>query len=426
MPAIEYDEHSFRYPGWKVAVAAAGGVFFSFASLLVYTFGVFLKPIAAEFSWSRQAVSLAFGLAAIFVAICSPILGALLDRIPPQRVLLPCFAVFGAAFASLALLSHHLWHLYLVFIVLGVVGNGTAHLAYSGALTTWFRQRRGVAFALLMSGGALGAMVLPAVAQFLIGSIGWRAAFAILGLAVLIVGLPLAARVKRRSGVRTESEVGRISVTQGLRSWIFWIILIVLFVASLGQNASIAHLAPLLTDRGVNAGAAAMAVSVLGASTLVGRLVTGWLLDRYFAPRVAMCLLYAASLGTYILAGAHSPVTGCVGAALIGLGMGGEADTTPYLLSRYFGLSSFSTLYGFSWMAYAIAGAVGPVIMGRAFDLTGSYEVLLSRLSIFTLASASLLLLLPRFRSEPETEPFVLGPTGDVPLESSALGAESY
>src|SRR5947209_4552670 len=377
MPAVEYDEQSLRYPGWKVAAAAAGGVFFSFASLLVYTFGIFLKPIAAEFSWSRQAVSLAFGFAAISVAICSPILGALLDRVPPRRVLLPCFAVFGAAFASLALLSHHLWHLYLVFIVLGVVGNGTAHLAYSGALTTWFRQRRGVAFALLMSGGALGAMVLPAVAQFLIGSTGWRAAFAILGLAVLIIGLPLAARVKRRSGVRTEFEAGRVSVTQGLRSWIFWIILIVLFAASLGQNASIAHLAPLLTDRGVNAGAAAMAVSVLGASTLVGRLVTGWLLDRYFAPRVAMCLLCAGSLGTYILAGAHSASTGCVGAALIGLGMGGEADTTPYLLSRYFGLSSFSTLYGISWTAYAIAGAVGPVIMGRAFDLTGSYQVLL-------------------------------------------------
>jgi MFS family permease len=124
MTGIEYDEHNLRYAGWRVAAAAAGGVFFSFASLLVYTFGVFLKPIAAEFSWSPQAVSLAFGFAAISIAICSPVLGALLDRVPPRRVLLPCFAVFGSAFASLALLTNHLWHLYLVFIALGVVATG--------------------------------------------------------------------------------------------------------------------------------------------------------------------------------------------------------------------------------------------------------------------------------------------------------------
>ena len=388
MPLNEPDEGSLRYPGWRVAAAAAGGVFFGFASLLVYTFGVFLKPIAAEFHWSRQAVSGAFGLAAICVAICSPFLGALLDRVAPRRVILPCFAVFGCAFASLAFLSNHLWHLYVVFIVLGIVGNGTAHLAYSGALTTWFCQRRGMAFALLMSGGALGAMVLPAIAQGLIALVGWRQTFAILGIAVLVAGLPLATRVKRRGGVQiVEREWSGHSVSEGLRSWSFWIILIVLFAASLSQNGAIAHLAPLLSDRGVSGKFAAIAVSVLGMATLFGRLVTGWLLDRFFAPHVSVCLLSIASLGTYLLAGAHSPTMGCIGAALIGFGMGGEADTTPYLISRYFGLGSFSTLYGFSWTAYAIAGAVGPVIMGRAFDMTGSYEGLLSRLALFTRCS---------------------------------------
>jgi MFS family permease len=84
--------------------------------------------------------------------------------------------------------------------------------------------------------------------------------------------------------------------------------------------------------------------------------------------------------------------------------MGAEADITPYLLSRYFGLGSFSTLYGFSWTVYAIAGAVGPVIMGRAFDMTGSYGVLLSRLAVLGLATASLMLLLPRYTSERRPE----------------------
>lgn len=167
-------EYSIRYPGWRVAIVSSAGVFVSFASLLVYTFGIFLKPVSAEFGWSREAISAAFGIAALAVAACSPPLGLLLDRFPARRIILPCFAVFGAAFASLSLLTPHLWHLYAVFLVLGIVGNGTAHLAYSRALSTWFQARRGAAFAVLMTGGALGAMILPLVAEALIGAAGWR------------------------------------------------------------------------------------------------------------------------------------------------------------------------------------------------------------------------------------------------------------
>ena len=102
-----------------------------------------------------------------------------------------------------------------------------------------------------------------------------------------------------------------------------------------------------------------------------------------------------------MLSGADSLGAGVIGAGLIGLGMGGEADVTPYLLSRYFGLRSFSVLYGLTWTFYAVAGAIGPVLMGKAFDLTGSYEALLVRLSIGTFAVGSLMLFLPRYRAIP-------------------------
>src|SRR5580700_8372226 len=105
-------EDDFHYPGWLVGLAAAGGLFFSFASLVVYTFGVFLKPLTAQFGWSRESASAAFGIAALAVAVSSPILGLLLDRYPARRIILPCVAVFGSAFASLALMTPHLWHLY--------------------------------------------------------------------------------------------------------------------------------------------------------------------------------------------------------------------------------------------------------------------------------------------------------------------------
>src|SRR6185437_1232096 len=117
--------------------------------------------IATEFGWSREAVSAAFGFVALSVGACSPPLGVLLDRYPARRIIIPCVAVFGCAFASLSLLTAHLWHLYAVFIIMGIVGNGTAHLAYTRVLSTWFERRRGLAFSVLLAGGAFGAMVLP-------------------------------------------------------------------------------------------------------------------------------------------------------------------------------------------------------------------------------------------------------------------------
>ena len=250
-----------------------------------------------------------------------------------------------------------------------------------------------------MSGGAVGAMILPVLAQTLIAKAGWRNAFAVLGAMVRLVGLPLAATVRESPAFRRSPTMADgIPTVDGLRSRAFWIIVIVLFFASLSQNGSITHLAALLTDRGISPGNAALAVSILGATILGGRLLTGWLLDRYFAQRVAFCLLVIAAFGTFVLTGARSSSAGFFGAACIGVGMGGEADVTPYLIAKYFGLRSFSTLYGFSWTAYAIAGAIGPVIMGKAFDATGSYQRLLSGLSLLTLLAASLMLFLPKYR----------------------------
>ena len=393
-------EDSPRYEGWRVVAASSVGVFVGFGSLLVYTFGIFLKPLAEEFSWSREAVSAAFGFAAVSIAICSPLLGMLFDRLTPRRVILPCLMLFGCAFASLSLLTPHLWHLYAVFAVLGCVGNGTAQMGYSRAVSSWFLRRRGMALAIVMSGGAIGAMVLPPTAQWLVRVIGWREAALALGVMVLVIGLPTVAGFIRERPVEaagTERLEGA-SVADGVRSRVFAILVTVLFVNSIAQNGAITHLSALLTDRGVSAGGAAIALSAMGGASLLGRIVTGWLLDWFFAGRVAFALLIAAASGTFVLSWAHSLATGALAAMLIGFGMGGEADVTPYLLSRYFGLRSFSTLYGLTWTAYAMAGAVGPMIMGRAFDMTGSYESLLGVLALLVLGVAALMLWLPAYR----------------------------
>ena len=418
---LELEEGAVSYTGWRVTVASAIGVFVSFGSLLVYTFGIFLKPLTEEFSWSRQAVSLAFGIAAMALAVSSPPLGYLIDRFGARRIILSCLTIFGCAFASLALLTPHIGHLYAIFLVLGLVGNGAAHLAYSRVVSTWFDRRRGMALAVLMAGGALGAIFLPPAAQALIQKLGWRGAFLVLGVMSLALGLPMVARfVRERPRLRGagRAEVAGASFQEGLRSRAFWIIAAVLFLSSISQNGAMTHLSALLTDRGVSAGGAAFAVSVMGAASLLGRLGTGWFLDRFFAPRVSFWLLAFSALGVFLLSGARSLVVGSLGAALIGVGMGGEADIIPYLLSKYFGLRSFSTLYGFTWTAYALAAALGPVLMGRAFDAAGSYETFLMQLSVITLGSGGLMLLMPPYRSgagdvaaSPQPSPEVAGST---------------
>lgn len=394
------DETHLRYEGWRVAVASGVGVFVSFASLLVYTFGIFLKPLADEFSWSREAISAAFGIAAMTVAVCSPPLGYLLDRLSPRRIIIPCLVIFGCAFASLALLTPNIWHLYAVFLVLGIVGNGTAQMAYSRAVSSWFERRRGTALALVMSGGAIGAVVLPPSAEALIRMAGWRGACVTLGGMVLVLGVPtVAVFIRERPAPQVSGHASHpgSTVREAMASRAFWIMVTVLFCSSIAQNGAIAHLSALLTDRGLSAGEGALAVSAMGGASLVGRLSTGWLLDRFFAARVSFSLLSAAALGTFLLAGADSLAMGLLAAALIGFGMGGEADVTPYLLSRYFGLRSFSVLYGLTWTCYAVAGAIGPVLMGQAFDASGSYGTLLMRLALVTLGAAALMLLLPRY-----------------------------
>jgi len=121
---------------------------------------------------------------------------------------------------------------------------------------------------------------------------------------------------------------------------------------------------------------------------------------------VAFVMLTASATGVLLLARAATLPAGCLAAGLMGLGLGGEADITPYLLTRYFGLRSFSTLYGLTWSFYAVAGGIGPVVMGRAFDLTGSYASLLTALAGATAVAGALMLFLPGYSKSPLTDSY--------------------
>lgn len=396
------DESRLAYPGWKIVLAGFFGVMVSFAAIVPYTFGLFLKPLTGSFGWHRETTSAAFSIAALTVAAASPGLGFLLDRYKPRRVILPCIVVFSLAYASLALLTPHLLHFYLTFFVIGLVGNGTAYIGYSRAISTWFNQRRGFALSIMLAGSALGAMLLPVLAQAVITHFGWRAAYLILGLLALSVGFPLTAAFVRERPVAYQDqdvsiEVGE-PVAKALASPAFWIIASTVCLYAISVNGAIAHLSALLTDRGVSTAGAAWAVSIIGATGLIGRLLTGLFLDRFFGPRVSQIMLLMTVLGIVLLSVANSLVAGLGAAALIGFSMGSEGDITPYLLGRYFGLKRFSTLYALTWTTYAIGGATGPIFVGRVFDILGSYRpITIQLLALPALIPCLLMFALPRY-----------------------------
>ena len=170
------------------------------------------------------------------------------------------------------------------------------------------------------------------------------------------------------------------------------------------MNGAITQMSALLTDRGITARNAALCASILGGSSLFGRVGVGWLLDRFFGARVAFVISLSTASGIFLLARANSFPAGCLAAALIGIGAGGEAAITPYLLTRYFGLRAFSTLYGVTWTFYAAAAAIGPVILGHAFDSTGSYTSLLIILAAALAIAAGMNLFLPRYSDSTATD----------------------
>ncbi|HYK35859.1 MFS transporter [Alloacidobacterium sp.] len=370
------NESSIYYAGWPVAIAAFVGVMTSFAPIVPYTFSLFLNPLHAAFGWQREAMSGTFGLAAITVALVSPGIGGLLDRFAPRRIILPSIVVFAIALASLSRLSSNLHRFYLTYFVLGLVANGTAQFAYTRTILTWFRKHRGFALALILTGSGTGSIVIPPITQWVIEHHGWRDAYLTLG-GIALLGLPLTALLVRNRPVQIqdfdESLISGATVGKALKSAPFWILAIIIMLSAFSENGLVTNMAAILTEHGITASAAALALSVRGGSGIIGRLCTGFLIDRFPPQRIQTCILLLSAVGTLILAFAGRASVALFGSALLGIGLGSEADVAPYLLAQYFGRKHFSVLYGLTWTAYAVGGATGPMMVGHLYDRAGSY-----------------------------------------------------
>jgi len=374
----------------------------SFAPIVPYTFSLFLNPLHAAFGWQREAISGTFALAAITVAVVSPGIGVLLDRFPPRRIILPSIVIFALALASLSRLGPSIQRFYITYFIFGLVANGTAQFAYTRTILTWFKSRRGLALALILTGSGVGSIVIPPLTQWVIDHHGWRDAYVMLG-CVALLGLPLTALLMRNrptSPQEDESLMSGVTVAAALRTAPFWILATIIMLSAFGENGLVTNLAAMLTEHGVTVTAAALALSVRGGSGIIGRLCTGFLIDRFPAQRIQTAILLISAGGTFLLAFAGTSAMALVGAALLGIGLGSEADVAPYLLARYFGRKHFSVLYGLTWTAYAIGGATGPMVVGHFYDRAGSYQPrCIVGLGFTTLLAAAISLFLRRDRT---------------------------
>ena len=373
----EDQESSIRYPGWAVLAAAFTGVMVSFAPIVPYTFSLFLDPLHAAFGWKREAMGGAFALAAITVALVSPLIGILLDRFPPRRIILPGILVFATGLATLSRLTPNIVQFYATFFVIGLVANTTAQFAYTRTILTWFTDHRGIALALLLTGSGVGSILIPPITQWMILHHGWRSGFLLLGV-IATLGFPLTALLVRNRPeaaiVRSEHHVNSgMTVPAALRTSAFWLLAFITILSAFSENGLVTNLASVLTQHGVLATTAALALSVRGGAGIIGRLGVGFAIDRVSPERIQSLVLALVAVGMLILAFASSAWSALLGAALLGIGLGSEADVGPYLLARYFGRKHFSVLYGLTWTAYAIGGATGPLWIGHLYDRAGAY-----------------------------------------------------
>ncbi len=402
--------------GWWIVVIAALGLSVGYGPIIVYTFSVFFKPVSEEFNWGRSETSLVFSLSLIAMVLAMPFIGRFVDRFGARKVILTSALIFGLSLISFYIVSLGSSQFYAVYITIGLIGAGMTPLSYNRVLSHWFDKRRGLALGLATIGIGISTFIMPLVAHYLIVSFGWRAAYLLLGVLVMVVTVPVvglflketpqsmgllpdgARNAEALNGIRTTNP-GGIGIQEALRSSSFWLMCCAFFLVSASINGCLIHLVPMLTDRNVSPATAAMAASFLGGATLIGRVGTGYLLDRFFASHLATWFFGGACVGIALLWSGGRGLLAVIGAVLLGLGNGAETDIMAYQMSRYFGLRAFAEIYSYILAAYTLGGVMGTLLMGISFDATGSYNLILMIFIIAILVSMGLLLRLGPYRS---------------------------
>ena len=374
--------------GWPVVVSAATGVGTGIG-LYAMVAGLFVRPLEAQFGWSRSDIAMA-GLFALVSSLALPAVGALIDRIGARRVAIVGLVLIAGGYLLLSQLNGLLWLFYLTIALFAIAGTASSPLVFTHIVNSWFYNSRGIALGVALSGVTVTTMLFLPLLAMIIEAYGWRTAFVVLACIPLFVGLPVVAFwLKPRIGSQPVHDSEQSTSQQGAvagesAQWIFldsrfWLLAAGLLTANIAVGGILGQMQPLLAELGFSASTAATLGSVFAGAIAVGRLSSGYLLDRFWAPGVACVFLLCPLLGVAVILSMDQPVffTCAIAVVFFGLAQGAEVDFIAFLVPRYFGLAHYGKTFGVLAMLVSVSLAVGGVCFGFVFDRYGSYDLAL-------------------------------------------------
>jgi predicted MFS family arabinose efflux permease len=370
---------------------------FSFYSVMLAGTGLFMGPLGEEFGWSRTLLSSGPSIATVMTAVLGPFLGMLIDRFGTRRVALPGLVLTMASIASFGLLNGSQVQWVVLWVVFGLVSVCIKSTPWATAVVSVFQKSRGLALGLTLAGTAVAQSVVPPLGNFLITEFGWRGGFVWLAigwggitlLVCLLFFFDARARVVKQRKVderagRSQAEeapaidLAGLTIPQAWRDSALWRLAIANFIVMLLTMGLAIHLFPILTDAGVSRDTAAWLVGLSGIAGIVGKLVTGVLLDRFRPNWVGGITLGAAALAfALLLDGIRSPTLIVIALLVNGYAAGTKTHITSFLTAGYAGQKNFGAIYGVMSSLMALAAGMGPMLAGLVFDLSGDYGLFL-------------------------------------------------
>jgi MFS family permease len=367
---------------WLVVLGSALALTVCNGPMILFPFGVLVGPITAEFGWPRATLASAVVVSHMTGAVTMPFAGVLMDRFGVRRVALPAICVFALLFGGVSLLPGVPLFFVLSYALLGIVGAGHSTLTYARTVSSWFDRKRGLALGLTLSGVGIGTALTPQVARVLVADYGWRGAYVGLSILLLVLAVPSVAILVRdrvraprdEAAARARAALGGgMQLGQALSGYHFWAIGLALFLVALAVNGTIAHVVPLLGDRGVSARTATAALSAAGLALILGRILSGYCLDRLFAPFVSAGFFLVPLCGIILLGSGANDALALVAAVLLGIGIGAEVDIMAFLVGRYFGIAHYGAVYGTLLALFTFGSGMGPWLIALSFDHFHNY-----------------------------------------------------
>lgn len=396
-------------------VVAAVWVTLAIASGLYFSFPVFFVALVEEFGWSRGATAAAFSISSIVQGVLSPLVGMLVDRLGPRRVMLGGACLLGGAYVLSSRIGS-LWSLYLVTGLLAAAGVCAVSWIPSGALIArWFVERRGSMMGLAFSGMGAGVLAIGPLAQWLIAGHGWRAAYLVLGLGTLVVLVPLVWLGVREPPVLAASGRGEVAgpargpaerggeIGNALLTRTFWALFLAYLCTPLAVFPVVTHQVAFAVDQGFPRLFVAGIFGLTGLLSTVGRIAFGVAADRIGRATSATISFGCTAVGTLCLLGLERwphPAALYAYALFFGLGFGARGPIITAMASQLFAGRRFGVIYGILSVGNGIGGGVAPWFGGVVYDLTGSYRVaFLIAVAFCALGSACFWLAHPRRRT---------------------------